>query len=834
MSYRIKRFGFKIISGTTSLFFATSVFAQQLMEEIVVTAQKREQVATDIPMSVTAFSGEDLNTLGLTDTRDLAMLVPGLSYSESPQQTPVYTMRGIGFNTYNFTSTSPVGVYYDEFASPYPYAAKGMAFDINRLEVLKGPQGTLYGRNTTGGLVNYLSNQPTEEFEAGLTVGLGEFETTTAEGFISGAVTETLGVRLAFAYEKSDEGWQKSVTRPGDELGKKDRHAVRFIADFRPSDSFEANLTVNYWKDESDPSARQVIAAQATTPGLMYGDLPYDLGSFDDSVVRGRNADRADWYDPAFASPSAAAWPAEFAPLPKVDNEADSTQVNLRLDWHLNDRLTLTSLTHSGTVERDDVFNQSGAAFEFGLTNSIGEIDTFSQELRLTGASDDERLNYIVGIYYSKDDLFEEDPVWSETTPSLRGLRFGAGTLVAPGLAAAFGLDPVATADLVNNAIGGFRTFSSFTEGESESRAIFGQIDYQINDNLELTIGARYTEDELDGVGCSRDALGDNNIQGVWNLLFVTATAGLGPDQWAQRGECITFLDSANFAAGLVNPNGHQVELDEDSFSWRAALSWEPGESAMYYASVSKGFKSGVIPINASFTAAQLQPVQQEEVLAYEIGLKATPTDWMQISASLYHYDYEDKQLFGNIIDPVFITLRTLLNVPESEVQGGEIDVILYPSDNTLVKFGASYVDSEITKLIAPDGDGIDQSFKGSPFQETPEWEYTFLLSHNFNLNENLSLRATVDVSYRDDALAELQAVGVPDPMFNRTDSYTLVGARLALTPAADNWEVALFGRNLTDEFYALFTDPLFASDEYADRLPGMVRTWGAEFTFRF
>ena len=827
------RLSSKIFPAVLAMSLVAPAQAAQLMEEIVVTAQKREQAATDVPMAITALSGEDLTTLGLTDTRDLALLVPGLNYSVSPQQTPVYTMRGIGFNTYNFTSTSPVGVYYDEFASPYPYAGKGMAFDIDRLEVLKGPQGTLYGRNTTGGLVNYISNRPAEEFEAGLTVGLGEFETTTAEGFVSGAVTETLGVRVAFAYEKSDEGWQKSVTRPGDELGKKDRHAVRFIADFHPNDDFEAQLTVNYWKDESDPYARQLIGAQAI-PGISYGDLPWDIGTLSDSLITRDDADRADWYSPAFASPDANAWPAEFAPVPEFKNESDSTQINLRLDWHLSDSLTLTSLTHSGTVERDDVYDQSGMAHEYGVTNSFGEIDTFSQELRLSGSSADERLNFIVGLYYSKDDLFEEDPVWSETAASLRGLRLLTGTAIAPGLAMAFGLDAAATADLVNNAIGGFRTFSSVTEGDSKSRAIFGQIDYRITDDLELTIGARYTEDELNGAGCSRDALGDNNIQGVWNLIFVTVTGGLGPGSWAQRGECISFLDSSNFAAGLVDPTGHKVDLEEDSFSWRVALSWEPGDSAMFYGSISKGFKSGVIPLNASFTADQLQPVKQEEVLAYELGVKATPADWVHINASIYHYDYEDKQLFGNIIDPVFTTLRTLINVPESEVRGFEADVILYPSDNTLIKIGASFVDSEVTKFIAPDGDGINRDFSGSPFQQTPEWEYTFLLSHNFVLTDNLNLRASVDVSYRDDSIADMKASGVPEPMFNTIDSYTLVGARIALTPAEDNWEIAVFGRNLTDEYYSLFVAPMYPSDEIGSRMAGMVRTWGAEFTYRF
>ena len=810
----------------------STAHAAQLMEEIIVTAQKREQATTDVPMAITAMTGDDLKTLGLTDTRDLAMLVPGLSYSESPQQTPVYTMRGIGFNTFNFTSTSPVGVYYDEFSSPYPYATKGMAFDITRVEVLKGPQGTLYGRNTTGGLVNYISNQPRDEFEAELTVGVGEFETVTAEGFVSGPVSDSFGMRAAFSYENSDEGWQKSVTRPGDKLGEKDRYAVRLIADFQPTDSFEANLTINHWKDKSDSRARQVIAARDTVPGLTLGYFPYDQHSIFDFVVGSKDVNAADWWTPASGSPDASAWPAEFAPLPAMDNDSDSTQINLRLDWHLNDNMTLTSLTHSGTTERDDVYSQSGTSAEYGLTQSVGEIDTFSQEFRLTGVAADERLNYIVGLYFSKDDLYEEDYIWSEATGSLRGVRFGAADAAAA-IGPLFGLDAAGTAALVANAQGGFRTFASFTEGESESRAIFAQIDYKISDNLELTLGARYTEDELEGAGCSRDVLEDNNIQGAWNVLFVTGVAGLGPDQWSQRGQCISFLDVTNFAAGLVEPGGHPVELDEDSFSWRTALSWEPGDSAMFFASISKGFKSGVIPTSSAFTAAQLMPVVQEEVLTYELGTKATPTEWMQLNASIYHYDYEDKQLFGNILDPVFTSLRALINVPESEVRGAELDVTLFPSDNTVVNIGVSYVDSEITDFIGFDGSGIAQDFAGSPFQETPELEYTFLVSHNFDLANNLSLRATVDVSYRDDTIADLIAKGVAEPMFNKVDSYTLVGTRLVLTPAEDSWEAALFGRNLTDEYYAVFTST-FGATEFAGRLPGMPRTWGAEFTYRF
>ena len=181
----------------------------------------------------------------------------------------------------------------------------------------------------------------------------------------------------------------------------------------------------------------------------------------------------------------------------------------------------------------------------------------------------------------------------------------------------------------------------------------------------------------------------------------------------------------------------------------------------MFYASISRGFKSGVVPSASAFTAEQLQPVEQEEVLTYEIGAKASPTDWMQINASLYHYNYENKQLFSYILDPVFrANCARWLTCLKRKYAGGEVDVILYPGDNTVIKVGASYVDSEITDFLGVDGTGAIQNYKGSSFQETPEWEYTFLLSHNFNLADTLSLRATVDVSYRDEARADLTAQG--------------------------------------------------------------------------
>ena len=159
--------------------------------EIIVTAQKRSERIDRVPLSIQAFSGETLREAGITDTSGLIQLTPGLSYAKSSANTPIYTLRGIGFNTPNLSSTSPVGVYYDEVAYAYPFMANGPLYDIERVEVLKGPQGTLYGRNTTGGLINFIPARPSDRAEGSFTVEVGNYATLNSEGHFNAPITPT-------------------------------------------------------------------------------------------------------------------------------------------------------------------------------------------------------------------------------------------------------------------------------------------------------------------------------------------------------------------------------------------------------------------------------------------------------------------------------------------------------------------------------------------------------------------------------------------------------------------------------------------------------------------
>ena len=204
----------------------------QAIEEIVVTAQKREQGANDVGITLNTFTGAQLKDFGLTAAEDMALLTPGLTVNETAATgVPLYTIRGVGYQDYSTAASSTVGLYFDEVAIPYTVMSRGLMFDIERVEVLKGPQGDLYGRNTTAGQINFISKKPTADFQAGVTAGIGSYGFIDVEAFASGSLSDTVRARLAARTVQSNEGWQKSATR-NDELGEMDTTAIRAMLDF--------------------------------------------------------------------------------------------------------------------------------------------------------------------------------------------------------------------------------------------------------------------------------------------------------------------------------------------------------------------------------------------------------------------------------------------------------------------------------------------------------------------------------------------------------------------------------------------------------------------------
>src|SRR5688572_10264997 len=245
------------------------------LEEIVVTAQRRAESINKVGMSIQAVDADSLEALRVTSIRDLTTIVPSFTVSQSYQGVPTYTLRGIGFNTINLSATSTVGTYVDEVAYAYPVMNTGPLMDLERVEVLKGPQGTLYGRNTTAGLINFVTAKPTSEFEAGVSMDVGNYETYNVGGYISGPLSQSVQVRLAARGEKSGEGWQESISRD-ESLGEIERYGVRGSMALQLGEGTHIDVSATWWKNESDTVAGQGIGFTPSTatspfnsPGLV-------------------------------------------------------------------------------------------------------------------------------------------------------------------------------------------------------------------------------------------------------------------------------------------------------------------------------------------------------------------------------------------------------------------------------------------------------------------------------------------------------------------------------------------------------------------------------------
>ncbi|WP_176593104.1 TonB-dependent receptor [Sphingobium sp. EM0848] len=757
--------------------------------DIVVTAQRRSESINKVPLSIQAFGGDTLAKAGVTDAAGISQMVPAFNFSRSSANTPIYTVRGIGFNTPNLSATSPVGIYVDEVAYAYPYMSNGPSYDIERVEVLKGPQGTLYGRNTTGGLVNFITAKPTRDFHAGLTAEVGNYETINFEGFVSGPLTDTLSIRVAGRWDTADRGWQRNVNVPGQRLGEKDRMGGRVTLLWEPTDRLTVTLGGSFWKDNSDTIAVQAVAFNPDSAPFVAPGLASQI--------------HTNW------KAGEASWGPSYPAKPAYKADSSFWSATGRIDYELSDALTFTSLSGYSDVKRHDMNDVDGTTFEPSEYLSDGRIRSFSQELRLTGETGP--VNWIVGGYFSRDKIRDDQIGYYRDSSILNTLAFLGQTVP----------QTTYTASQIAN---GFNTFRNLSSQVSRSLSAFANADWAISDQMKISGGVRYSDDKLDFKGCSADH--DNNTAPVWNTGVAAIVAartgrpfanpGIGPNQ------CLTYKADFSGPAGLVSN-----QLKQDNVSGRLALTWTPNSHTLAYASVSRGYKSGAFPVVAANVVTQLVPARQEKVTAYEAGVKLGLFDRLvQFNAAGFFYDYRDKQVFGEILDPIFVSLTRIVNIPKSEVYGAETDITISPTRELLLKFGASYTHTKVTEFTGFNRFGQAQDFAGSAFPFTPKYQLNALVSYDLPINDDLAIQFGANGNYQGKTVGSLDE----DPVFD-VKAYTIVNANIALHRQDDRWSIGLYARNLFNENYYTATDIL---TDTSIRVPGMVRTYGLVASFKY
>lgn len=798
--------------------------------EIIVTANKREQNLSNVGLSISALSGDQLAKQRVGDVSDLAKVTPGLAFAPTAFSTPVYTLRGVGFFESTLSAYPDVSTYIDQAPLPLPVMTTLTAFDLERVEVLKGPQGTLFGNNATGGAINFIAAKPTREFAAGADFSYGRFNTFETSGFISGPITSTLRARLAVKMVNGDD-WQKSYTRidggvpaaylalgvPAgfdkrqDTIGKRDNIAGRLLFDWEPSDRLKISLNVNGWRDQNDP-----IVPQYQEPRLQYAPGSAGLGGVVPSdypaliyPVAPNNARAADW------SPNL---------RPYADNKF--WQTALRADYEILAGQTLTSISSYNRLRFLNGTNGSGMAFEASdIGRAYGKVKSFSQELRL---SNDPRnpLRYTLGANYERTSVFETLDIY------LNGI----------------------TAFTVN----GFTGSQFGSDQVMNNYAAFGNLEYDVTDTVTLKAGIRQTKAKRSALQRASyespgffmpGAFGENSLIKFFNQVYgLIYGPGVVPEIIPGQSIAIDTrgLNLANPAASVpVDPatflktGDPRGELNEDSTSWSVGINYKPAPELLLYANVSKGYKAGSFPTLAGAIYDAFAPAKQEALLDFEGGFKAQLLDRkLSINGALFYYDYTNKQLRAKFVDPIFGALDKLLNVPKSEVKGAEVSINARPLDGLTISASATYLDAKIKRYQGVIGSHLEgllrvadtASFEGVRLPFAPKFQYALRGDYDFPLSDGLNGYVGAGVNGQSKSIGSLYLTPADKKAF-KIPSYTLVDLSAGIATPDGKWRAGVWGKNVFNKYY--WTNVIQAYDNLM-RYPGRPAEYGVTVAFRY
>ncbi|WP_243429683.1 TonB-dependent receptor [Acetobacter sacchari] len=423
-------------AGKTQPSAAASAASAPRLEEITVTAQRRRQTAQSLASSISVIGGNTLVERNVNTVFDLQYLTPSLQVTpQFGSGQPAFAIRGVGFNDYASNNAPTVGVYLDEVANPVPFASNGMMFDISRVEVLRGPQGTLYGRNTTGGAINYILNHPTDQFHAGLTGQYGRFDAGKVDGYISGPIGRYLKYRLSGQTQQGG-AWQYNGS--GAHLGNVDRGAARLIVEGQATENLKVTFNLHGSRDRSDANGMHLYSPLTALNILnpsQYGVLPADT---DRRITHWGTSSQ-------FASEIG------ISPNTKPFSHIDTGGMSLRIDQDFS-FATLTDLASYDVASRQEYDNYDASSAAIADVYYQSRANVFSNELRLTSRGSS-RLTWVGGIYYSNQYLSD---------------------LYRSGFMQSYGYDRAVRYSQSVNTISGF-----------------GQATYKLTDKLSITGGVR-------------------------------------------------------------------------------------------------------------------------------------------------------------------------------------------------------------------------------------------------------------------------------------------------------------------------------------------------------
>ena len=747
---------------------ASSDSSADALAEVVVTAQKREEKLQDVGVTVAAVSGQQLQNAGVRDIKDLGNVVSGFHVSTSYDGLPEYSIRGLGFTSNQIAASPTVSVYVDEAPMPYLVMTGDTTLDLERVEVLKGPQGTLFGNNSTGGSINFIAAKPTPYLSAGVSSSFDRFRRLSLDSFVSGPVASTLNARVAVSVTQGGN-WQETYT-PGPKLqtGAADKVSGRLLLDWRPIDDLKVAINLNGYYDNSDPQIVQLIkAAPSGGTGSGYVDPLY--GSIETYPLPPRSDRAAD-----FPHPGA--------------QHTDFYQGVVRADYTLSETLTLTSLSNYAHLNMAIARPYDGTRIDIIDGAHDGTVRTYGEELRMNGDFKDLGLHVIAGANYADNSVDEHEPY-----------SFNHFSILPSG----FFLNP--------NGI--------FT---SRSGAVFGNVQWDINQQLTVLGGARYTVDHQTDVNClpttsAQEAGFFGGLAGAYRAIY----SGLGPTDAYTVGKCSTIGPGPEYL-----PFTYDTSSTDHNVSWRGGVNWHVTPDLMLYTLISRGYKAGGYPFQTSITSDQLSKVQQEKVTAYEVGVKYSAR---RVNASLagFYYDYINKQVFADSLVPLLGPVSILSNIPKSKAYGLDAEATVTPAAGLTLHAAVNYTRTEVTDpgSLQLDDFGQPIDYRGHPFPYAAKISGIFDAEYRWMLAAGMDGFVGLNGSYQGQQSGDLST----EPNFN-IPGYALFDARGGI--AIDKGvTLTLWIRNIANRYY--WTDANFGGEGYF-KTAGFPRNVGITAAYRF
>ena len=758
------------------------------VDQIIVTAQKREQSLQDVPVVVTTVSEEQLEAAGVRDIKDLQILTPGMTVtSTSNESVTTARIRGVGTVGDNPGLESSVGVVIDGVYRARNGVGFGDLGELERIEVLKGPQGTLFGKNTSAGVINIITKEPEFNFGGEGEVTLGSYDAIGLAASVTGPINESLAGRLYVA-RREREGFYEVRTGDGPRTNTRDQdqnfYTIRGQLLFAPDEVLRVRAIIDYTqRDENCCAAVQIrsgptaniVNALATggqgvrPPAPGFAQLPFSRTAFS-------NRDTAqEITDQGFALE---------AEIDIPDTNVTFTSVTGIRDWDLKSG---QDIDFSGA----DILWRDPDNFGFG-------VETFSQEFRLAGEAG--RMSWLVGAFVSMEDLTRDDQyrygsdynayvsllLSNGASPTLANTLTGTftpgGVPVAPGP----GFQPgVAARDFYNQ--------------DSSSIALFTHEIFRITEQLEITAGLRWTTEDktLDSLQTNPDQAAAcqraqfNFATGRWNLVIPSAAA---------RAQALGAL-CLNWANPAYNGRAQRQEMSESEWSGTLKGSYRFNPQLMTYASYARGYKAGGFNLDRVTTNLVPEPstaFPAETADSWELGAKTT---WLNgtllLNGTLFWQTFENFQL-NTFAGVAFI----VESIPEVESKGVDADLIwLGPIDGLTLTAGVTYAKTEYGEFTASDLT-VPSRFPslsllpGAQMSFAPEWSITGSANYDREIG-GLRVLANLSAKYLSDYSTASDLLPAKDQ-----DAYTLLNGRVGFGAADERWTLELWGMNLTDQEY--------------------------------